>query len=169
MSRPVLAAAVVAAAVVLVFALLFLFPPTDTPDERFVTDAERGQTARETIANLRSSSADGGSSVGDAFAQAETHREAGELADAQLLYFYAARNGHPQAAFRLATSYDPLHHDAAASLLQRPDPFQAFRYYRQALEGGVTDADARLDALHAWAEREAPVNAEAERLLLQWN
>lgn len=171
MSRPVLTAAVVAATVVLLAALLFLFPrsPTDSPDERIVTDADRGQTARVAIENLRSGAADGRPNLGEAFAQAEAHREAGELADAQLLYFFAARNGHAQAAFRLASSYDPLHHDAADSLLQRPDPFQAFRYYRQALEGGVAEADARLDALRAWAEREAPVNTEAERLLLQWN
>ncbi|HEX6995106.1 MAG TPA: hypothetical protein VF339_13255 [Gammaproteobacteria bacterium] len=171
MSRPIVAAAVVAATVVLVAVLYYVFSPTTTvsPDGRRITDADRGEQARETIAELREESEAGRPDLDEAFARAEAHREAGELADAQLLYFFAARNGHAQAAFRLATSYDPLHHDPETSLLDEPDPFQAFKYYMQALEGGVTEAQARLDALHAWAEREAPSNPEAERLLLQWN
>ena len=170
MSRPILAAAVVAATVVLIAALYFLFPSTTVPpDGRRVTDADRGEQARETIAELREDSEPGRPNLDEAFARAEQHREAGELADAQILYFFAARNGHAEAAFRLATSYDPLHHDPATSLLDRPDAFQAFKYYNQALEGGVAEARGRLDALHDWAEREAYANTEAERLLMQWN
>jgi len=171
MSRPIVTAVVVAAAVVLVAVAYYVFSPTTTvsPDGRPVTDADRGERARETIAELREQSEAGRPNLDEAFARAEAHREAGELADAQILYFFAARNGHAQAAFRLATSYDPLHHDPSTSLLDRPDPFQAFKYYMQALEGGVAEAQTRLDALREWAEREAYANAEAERLLLQWN
>lgn len=171
MSRPIVTAAVVAATVVLIAALFYVLSPstTVTPDGRPVTDADRGQQARETIAELREESEAGRPNLDEAFARAEAHREAGELADAQILYFFAARNGHAQAAFRLATSYDPLHHDPETSLLGRPDAFQAYKYYMQALEGGVTEAQDRIDALRDWAEREAYANADAERLLLQWN
>jgi len=170
MSRPIVAAIVVATAVVLAAVLYYVFfPTTDSPGGRRVTDADRGEQARETIAELRERSEAGRPNLDEAFAQAEAHREAGELADAQILYFFAARNGHAQAAFRLATSYDPLHHDPQTSLLEKPDPFQAFKYYMQALEGGVAEAQTRLDALRKWAEQQAPTNAEAERLLLQWN
>jgi TPR repeat protein len=172
MSRPIIAAAVVAATVVLVAALFYVYSPSTTtvaPDGRPVTDADRGVTARETIAELRSQSEAGRPNLDEAFARAEAHREAGELADAQILYFFAARNGHAEAAFQLGTSYDPLHHDPSTSLLDRPDAFQAYKYYMQALDGGVAEAQSRLDALHDWAEREAYANAEAERLLLQWN
>ena len=171
MSRPIVAAAVVAATVVLIAALIYVFSPstTVTPDGRPVTDADRGATARETIAELRDEGEAGRPNLDEAFARAEAHREAGELADAQILYFFAARNGHAEAAFRLGTTYDPLHHDPSTSLLAEPDAFQAFKYYTQALEGGLAEAQGRLDALRDWAEREAYANAEAERLLLQWN
>ena len=171
MSRPIVTAAVVAATVILIAVLFYVFSPSTTvpPDGRPVTDADRGQQARETIAELREESEAGRPNLDEAFARAEAHREAGELADAQILYFFAARNGHAQAAFRLGTSYDPLHHDPETSLLGKPDAFQAFKYYTQALEGGVTEAQDRLDALRDWAEREAYANADAERLLLQWN
>jgi TPR repeat protein len=171
MSRPILTAAVVAATVVLIAVAFYVLSPspTLTPDGRPITDADRANQARETIAELREESADGRADVDAAFSRAEAHREAGELADAHVLYFFAARNGHPEAAFRLATSYDPLHHSPEVSLLQRPDPAQALKYYMQALDGGIAEAQDRLDALHEWAEREAPTNTEAERLLVQWN
>src|SRR5690606_41047838 len=74
-----------------------------------------------------------------------------------------------RAAFELGTMNDPLHHDPSTSLLAEPDAFQAFRWYSQALDGGVREAAGRLDALKRWADEQAAGgNAEAERLLLQW-
>jgi TPR repeat protein len=171
MSRPIITAAVVAAAVVLIAVAFYVLSPSPTvmPDGRPVTDADRADRARETIAELREESDDGRADIDAAFARAGQHREAGELADAHVLYFFAARNGHAQAAFNLATSYDPLHHSPQISLLQRPNPAQALKYYMQALDGGIAEAQARLDALHEWAELEAPTNTEAEQLLVQWN
>lgn len=104
-----------------------------------------------------------------AFAEAEAFRAEGKLPDAQLLYFFAARQGHGRAAFQLAAIYDPLHFIPEQSLLEKPDPFQAFRWYNTAREAGIAEAADRLDALRNWAtDAAAKGNAEAEQLLLQW-
>lgn len=171
MSRPLVAAAVVAAAVVLIAAVYLLFAPSPTapPGERAAPAVERGDAARETIAKYREAGDDGQVDYDEIFAEAQEHQREGRLADAQLLYFFAARNGHARSAFELGTMYDPLHHDPSRSLMSKPDAFQAYRWYSQALEGGVGEAAGRLDALKRWADDEAARgNAEAERLLLQW-
>jgi len=104
-----------------------------------------------------------------ALEQARSLRAEGKLADAQLLYFFAARGGYTPAAFELAELYDPLHFDAATSLMDKPDPFQAFKWYSQALKDGNTEAQPRLDALHEWAQQAAEAgDLDAEQLLLQW-
>jgi TPR repeat protein len=170
MNRPAATAAVVA---VIVVALLvyFLYPSTTVPpgDDLTpgVTDVDRGDSAREAIAGLQES---GSVDYDEAFDQAQAFQADGRFADAQLMLFFAARGGHARSAFQLGTAYDPNHHDPASSLLPNPDPFQAYRWYTQALDGGVDGAAARLEALHDWVEREAQAgNAEAEQLLLQWN
>ena len=128
---------------------------------------ERGDTAREIINRLEAGP--GGPDYAEAHASAERYRADGRLADAQLLYFFAARGGHATAAFDLATFSDPNHHSAGASLMATPDPFQAYRWYTAARDGGHEDAPARLEALRAWAEAAGRAgDGEAERLLLQW-
>lgn len=173
MSRPLVTAAVVAVAVVAAALLVyFLYPSATVPPDGgpgVVTEAERGDTAREVIAELQEDAENGRADLDEAFRQAQEFRADGRLADAQLLYFFAAREGHAQAAFELGTMNDPLHHDPSISLLPEPDPFQAYKWYRQAEEGGVSEAAERLEALKKWAEQEAQANADAERLLLQWN
>lgn len=169
MSRPIITAAVVAATVVLIAAVYYLLSPSTTPDGRRITDADRGDAGRETIAELTEQSRDGRVDYDTAYEQAETHREAGRLADAHILYFFAARNGHAASALQLGTMYDPLHHDPATSLLSEPNAFQAYKWYTEALEGGVEQASSRLAALRDWAESEAATSTEAEQLLLQWN
>jgi TPR repeat protein len=105
-----------------------------------------------------------------ALEQARSLRAEGKLADAQLLYFFAARGGYAPAAYELAELYDPLHFDASTSLMKEPDPFQAFKWYRQASQSGVTEAAARIEALHGWAKQAAEEgNLDAEQLLLQWD
>lgn len=171
MSRQATTAAVVAVAVVVVALLVYyLYPSTTVPPGDIApatTDVERGDSAREAIAGYQDQ---GTPNYDDAFSRAEAFRSEGQLADAQLMYFYAARGGHAGSAFQLGSAYDPNHHDPSASLLPEPDPFQAYKWYSQALEGGIEDAAPRLAALREWAEREAQTgNAEAEQLLLQWN
>jgi TPR repeat protein len=104
-----------------------------------------------------------------ALEQARSLRAEGKLADAQLLYFFAARGGYAPAAFELAELYDPLHFDATTSLMEEPDPFQAFKWYQQASQSGIAEAAARIEALHGWAKQAAEEgNLDAEQLLLQW-
>ncbi len=93
----------------------------------------------------------------------------GDIADAQLLYFFAAREGHGPSAFVLAGLYDPVGFDANTSLMDEPDGFQAFKWYSAALEAGEEEAAGRLVALKAWSKKAAAEgNEDASHLLLQW-
>ena len=131
------------------------------------SEQERGDTARTIIDSLRQASA--GPDYAEALARAREFQADERLADAQLLYFFAARGGHAPAAFELASLYDPNHHPGDDSLLQDPDPFQAYKWYQQALEAGHEQAAQRLEELRAWTEQASEAgNAEARRLLLQW-
>jgi hypothetical protein len=110
-----------------------------------------------------------GDQLDAAYERAEALQAAGQLDDAQVLYFFGARRGHARSAFKYAEINDPNHHSPETSLLAEPDAFQAFRWYTAAGEAGMTAAAARLDALHEWAiEAAAAGDSEAERLLLQW-
>jgi TPR repeat protein len=155
-----------AIAVAAVAALIFLTRPSPEPDGA-ITGEDRAEEAREFIADVRKP---GPQSYAEAYEQAREYQKDGRLADAQLLYFYAARGGHAGAEFELAAMNDPNHHTGATSLLEKPDAFQAYKWYSAALEHGSREAQARLDALRDWAtEAAAQGNSEAERLLLQWS
>ena len=176
-SGPVLLAIIVALVAILLFVYVYFQKPepeavpaparpleTVEPAE---SAEERGDTAREIIDAL-SASADG-VNYEQGYARAQEFQSAGRLADAQLLYFFAARGGHAPAAFTLAASYDPNHHTKESSLMDEPDPFQAYKWYREAENAGHEDAAQRLAELKAWAEDAAQsADSEAERLLLQW-
>jgi TPR repeat protein len=137
------------------------------PDSGAGSGADRAEDAREFIADIREANPE---SYSAAFARAEEYQEDGRLADAQILYFYAARGGHPDAEFKLAEINDPNHHASATSMLAEPDAYQAYKWYRAALEHGSPRAQDRLDALHDWAMKAAAQgNSEAERVLLQWS
>lgn len=169
--------AIVAVAIVVLLALFLFWPkkpePIPEPGRPLETVApaesakERGDTARDIIARLKANST--GPDYAEARARAQELQADGRLADAQLLYFFAARAGHAPAAFDLATFYDPNHHSAASSIVAEPDPFQAYRWYIVARDAGYDGASERLDALHAWAESDSQSgNNDAERLLLLW-
>ncbi len=131
------------------------------------TKEERGDSGREVIASLRAEP--GGVDFSQALSEARAFLSDGRKADAQLLYFFAARGGHAPAAYELAEMYDPVHFDASVGLMDQADPFQAFRWYSAARDAGHADAEARLRALRAWAAAAADEgDAVAERLLLQW-
>ena len=111
----------------------------------------------------------GATDLDSAFSRAQEFQRTGQLADAQLLYFYAARDGHAASAFELGEMNDPNHHSPATSLLAEPDAFQAYRWYSAAAEQRFPGADERLDELHEWAMTAAAAgDIEAEQLLLQW-
>jgi TPR repeat protein len=156
----ILAVAMVVAAIAGVMYFV-VDPSTDS-----ALDADRGDEARQVVADLEES---GPADYQQAYERAQEFQREGRLADAQLLYFYAARGGHAQSELALATMNDPNHHSAETSLLSEPDPFQAYKWYSAALEHGATSASARLEELHEWAkEAAADGDLEAERLLLQW-
>jgi TPR repeat protein len=164
MSRTTMIAAAVVVAAVAIAAVLFLLRSPSEPDA--ITGPERAEDAREFLADVRETTPE---SYDDAYQRAREHQDNGQLADAQLLYFYAARGGHPGAEFALAELNDPNHHESGTSLLEEPDAYQAYKWYSAALEHGSREAQERLDALHDWAKQAAERgDSEAERLLLQW-
>jgi len=168
MDLEILKASVIAAAIaVAIAAAAMILVAIDRP-LRDVTDPEtaRANVAREMIAGFgEAESAD----YQRAYERAREFRREDRLADAQLLYFYAARGRHARAELELATMNDPTYHSEQTSLLNKPDPFQAYKWYSAALRQGVAAAEMRLDALHAWARAAAGNgNLEAQQLLLQW-
>ena len=145
--------------------------PESAPELETVAPAQneeqRGDSAREIIDRLRSAS--GGPDYAEALERAREFQVQDRAADAQLLYFFAARGGHAPAAFEMATFYDPNLYSSDTSIVDEPDPFQAYKWYREARDAGVEAAEDRLTDLRQWAEQSsADGNSEARRLLLQW-
>ncbi len=148
-------------------------PPASTPgsgepaaqaDNRTGT-ATSGQSARQLIAAQRDA---GKPDPQAAYARARQLAQTGKADDAYLLDFYAARLGHPQAAFALAERADPAHW-RAGNALKSPAPAQALKWYRAAAEAGHPDARARVQALRQWATTAAAQgDVEAQRLMLAW-
>ena len=103
-------------------------------------------------------------------AKASEFASNGSLADAHLLFFFAAREGHVEAMMMMAEMSDPTLFRTDNNLLDRADAVQAYKWYRQALDQGFEPARPRLDNLRNWAEAEAGYgNAEARHLLLNFN
>jgi TPR repeat protein len=176
----------VAVVVVLVLALLLLVTPVDEeptrtsaalpdgksttlPIDREAADALQrpGDAARRLVGRIRS-----GVEPYDLDAvatQAADYLADGRLADAHLLYFFAAREGHTPSALALGTMFDPAYFDSAKSLWDHPDPEQALKWYLVAAESGDPQASTRLEALRAWVEERAEAGDEsARRLQLGW-
>ncbi|MDQ3774570.1 MAG: hypothetical protein M3461_09475 [Pseudomonadota bacterium] len=131
-------------------------------------DTDRpGEEARALIATMRAPNAE--EDLDTVFRKAGESLKLGRIADAHLLYFFAARRGHAPAAVVLAGIYDPVRFDKDRSLLGRPDPLQALKWYRVAASQGDGEAQARLRSLESWVDARARAgDAEAERLRLSW-
>jgi TPR repeat protein len=128
---------------------------------------EEGEAARQLISGLR----DGSLSLTDEelLAQAVTYADNNATSDVYLLLFYAARQGNGQAAFELASLYDPAHFRSGSSLLQAPDAFQAHKWYSKAAKQEIPGAESRLQALRTSVQTAAAGgDAAAQRLLLNW-
>jgi TPR repeat protein len=124
-----------------------------------------GSRARAFIKQLRAN-VDVGQTAYD---EAVKQRAEGQLTDAYLLYFFAARQGHAAAALELGSQADPAHYSSETSSLDGPDIVQAHKWYQQAMRSGSSEAETRLIKLHDYAALQAGRgDAEAERLLLQW-
>ena len=104
-------------------------------------DHREGDRARTIITGLREDNSE--PDVGAVFAQAEQLHSEGLVDDAYLLYRFAARHGHAQAALALGTQADPAFYTAETSILPGPDPQQAYKWYRVAAAAGSAGNDAK--------------------------
>ncbi|MEN8106681.1 MAG: deoxyribonuclease [Pseudomonadota bacterium] len=126
-----------------------------------------GDRARVFIARLRADSAE--PDAGVVFAEAERLQSEGNLDDAYLLYRFAARQGHAQAALIVGTLADPAYHTATRSYLPEPKPEQAYKWYSVAAAAGNEEAELRLHNLRNQVQQAATAGDEqAQRLMLQW-
>jgi TPR repeat protein len=163
---------VVVAIAVLAVAGYFFF--SKSADEPIRPAAPVPPTAKEAKPDNARSIIDSLKESGDvdydsAYAQAGEFLRDGQVADAQLLYFFAARGGHGPSALALAGLYDPVGFDPQSGLMDEPDGFQAYKWYGRALEAGESEAAERLMALKEWCEKAAAEgDMAASQLLLQW-
>ncbi|MEJ1469965.1 MAG: deoxyribonuclease [Candidatus Sedimenticola sp. (ex Thyasira tokunagai)] len=126
-----------------------------------------GEAARTLIAAARSGQ--GAIDYEALYRKANLFQQQEKHTDAFLLYFFSAREGHHRSALKLGEMNDPAHFTGEGDLLQRADPTQAYKWYRRAAEGGLTEAQQRLSVLRSTTESAATSgNAKAQRLLLNW-
>jgi hypothetical protein len=142
-------------------------PPSPTDEGEGTAIVREGDRARAIITKLRDENTE--PDPGEVFAQAEQLQSESLLDDAYLLYRFAARQGHAQAALVLGSQADPAFYTSETSILPRPDPQQAYKWYRVAAAAGNEEAVARLQGLRERVEQSAADgNGPARRLMLQW-
>ncbi len=126
-----------------------------------------GEAARQLIAAQRDGSDQRKLSEIDQLAQ--EYQQQGHTTDAYLLWFYAARQGDGEAAFALASLYDPNHFQSGSTLVTAADATQAYKWYSTAARQSIPEAAERLQALRARLESQAESgDMSARRLLLNW-
>jgi len=139
---------------------------TVDPEPASLVDARPGAKARALIAEMRASGALTLDDIYDAAVSAQTD---GELPDAYLLYFFAAREGHTEAALALARQADPASHSPDRSVFETPDLLQAHKWYELAARQGSETAQAGLADLRSRVDRRAADgDPEAQRIALLW-
>ncbi len=125
-----------------------------------------GSRARSLITQMRSRGAVDLAEVYDAAQQAQAD---GELADAYMLYFFAAREGHADAALALATQADPYTRDPENSVFEAADLTQAHKWYQVAAQNGSREAAQQLAAMRSRVEElAADGDVQAQRIALLW-
>ena len=101
------------------------------------------------------------------FDKANQYHKEGSLADAHLLYFFAAREGHVDSMMKMAEMSDPNLFQAENSLLDHADALQSYKWYQKAAQQGQADVKERIQALRHWAQQESESgNPYARQLLL---
>jgi len=126
-----------------------------------------GDRARAFIASLRSDNTEPDTDT--VFAEAIRLQGEGYAIDAYLLFRFAARHGHGQAALLLGNQADPAFRDANIPDSLKDQPEQAYKWYSIAAEEGVDEAATRLKDLRKRMEHSASNGDErAQRLLLLW-
>ena len=118
--------------------------------------------ARTLITELRTASKPDYNKAYDA---GEMLRKKGQLDQAYILYFFAAREGHANSAYRLGQLADSV----ISKTAYRADATQAIKWYRKAQSAGVSEATDALNALKRYYEDKARSgDSNARRLLLLW-
>ena len=118
--------------------------------------------ARTLITELRTASKP---DYNKAYEAGETLRKKGQLDQAYILYFFAAREGNASSAYRLGQLADNIINKNT----YRPDATQAIKWYRKAKDAGVSEASDALNALKRYYEDKARSgDSNARRLLLLW-
>ncbi|MEN8131264.1 MAG: hypothetical protein ABFS45_13935 [Pseudomonadota bacterium] len=103
------------------------------------------------------------------YKRAEIFIAEGQLDDAHLLLFFAARKAHPMSARVLGGMYDPNHLNSSTSLTKEPNLTQAYKWYKIAADAGDQIAAQRIEKLKDLVEHAAiRGNEEAKVLLLMW-
>ena len=129
-------------------------------------DTSPGARARALIAEMRGKGEVRVDAVFDAANQAQAD---GELADAYLLYFFAAREGHGGAALTLGQQADPATRDPASSVFESADLTQAHKWYQIAAQNGNDEGRSRLADLRKRVEEMAANgDPQAQRVALLW-
>ena len=126
-----------------------------------------GMRARQFVKQLRSEGRP--YPLGVIYEKAQRFRQDGSLADAHLLFFFAAREDHLPAMMVMGEMSDPTLFRAENSLLDDADVIQAYKWYQKAAEKGYQPASERVVGLHQWALDEAESgNSYARQLLLNF-
>ncbi len=140
---------------------------TDSPDKTTAKSTRPGDAARDLIARLRSGEIT--ATPGELYTDAQEYLREGLVADAHLLLFFLARDGHTPSAVALAEMYDPLHFDEKRSLLGEADASQALKWYQMAARNQNAVAKDRLKTMRVWVEARArDGDTDATSLLLSW-
>lgn len=127
-----------------------------------------GEAARAIIAQIKMGEIS--SNLDNVFTRAQEFSNAGQLEDAHLLLFYAARLGHISSARTLGGMYDPNYFDNSESIIDEPDLTQAYKWYKIAADSGDEMAADRLVKLKLAVKEAADKGSEeAKALLLKWN
>jgi hypothetical protein len=141
-----------------------LFQPVEGDPEAL----REGFRARAFIASLRSDSTEPDPDT--VFVEAMRLQGEGYAIDAYLLFRFAARHGHGQAALVLGNQADPAYRDADIPDSLKDQPEQAYKWYSIAADEGIDEAAAQLQDLHKRMEQSASNGDErAQRLLLLWD
>ena len=124
-----------------------------------------GAEARRLIRELRSSTPP---DLERAYRAAQTFDHAGQVEDAYLMYFFAAREGHGPSAMALAREADPASF-RNNGLFAAPNDLQANKWYQLAAQTHVPGAAEALTKLRSRVEKQARAgDQQARRTMLQW-
>jgi type II secretory pathway predicted ATPase ExeA len=90
----------------------------------------------------------------------------GDVASARLFYRLAAKKGSAKGAMAMGSTYDPVYLERIGFVGARPNPAEAIKWYRQAIDMGDRGAEVQLRELANRLERAAALgDGEAQRIL----